>query len=94
MFTRLICAAAAVAVLTTGAQAQHLQSAKTFPQTKPGIYVKPQPVYTPPIYRPPVVYPPVFRPPVFYPPVFFPTYPWYRPSYFPYDSKYPTLFGD
>jgi len=86
MFTRLICALAAVAVLATGAQAQRSQGVKTFPQTKPGVYVKPQPVYHPPIYRSPVFFPPVYRPPVFFPPAFFPTYPWYRPPYFPYSG--------
>ena len=82
MFTRLICAA--VAVLAAGAQAQSSKGVKTFPQTKPGVYVK-QPVFVPPIYRVPVYRPP-FYPPIFYPPVY--KYPVYKP-YFPYYPKFP-----
>lgn len=96
MFSRLICITAAVAVLAAGAQAQGV---KTFPQTKPGVYVKPQPVYKQPIYKVPVYQPPVYKlpvytPPLFYPPVVFKPFPVYKSPYFSpfypsFGSKFP-----
>jgi hypothetical protein len=88
MFTRLICIAAAVAVLATGAQAQQSKGVKTFPQTKPFVPVKP--IYKVPVYQPPVYKLPVYTPPVFYPPVFFKPFPVYKS---PYWSPYQSPFG-
>lgn len=92
MFTRLICIAAAVAVLATGAQAQ---SVKTSPQTKSFVPVYKQPVYKQPIYKVPVYQPPfykvpVYTPPVFYPPVYFKPFPVYKS---PFGSPYQSPFG-
>lgn len=86
MLTRLIATAAAVLLLATAAQAQ---SVKTFPQTKPGVYVKPKPIFVPPVHKVPVYKPPVFYPPVYRPPVYLPTFPIDRPPYFPVYPGYP-----